>query len=320
MRSLEKLPDALLSTSRPEENPSVSRRGILVIAGGVLTTHLIGCASDGGKRENASNPGAGGVGGSGGGSGGASQGQAGVGGSGGTAGGGNDPAAVDAGSVNDATNGSPDASTVEIDSGGGVKVDATPMMPNGKPVDCVMRAEQTEGPFAENNHSMRADIRGGKAGIPLKLVLRFGRVAGQMCNPFEAAVVDIWQCDAAGVYSGPKAGLGGQDFLRGYQLTDKSGTVEFQTIYPGSYPGRPVHIHFSVRLQHGGTIRRSDGSTFVSQLYFPEDLTADLLQDPAYRGSAQISRNSSADLPWILKMEKDGAGYRGLLDIGVQLT
>ena len=233
---------------------------------------------------------------------------------------------MDAGSSQDAENVNSDASTVSSDastvdaSGSGSEFDATPMMPGGKPIDCVMRAEQTEGPFAENDHPMRADIRGGRQGIPLRLVLRFGRIAGQTCQPFESAVVDIWQCDAAGDYSGPKAGVGGQDFLRGYQFTDKGGTAEFMTIYPGSYPGRPVHIHFSVRLRHGGTIRRSDGGTFVSQLYFPEDLTADILQDPAYRQGARISRNARADIPWILKMEKDGAGYRGLLDIGVQLT
>ena len=65
-------------------------------------------------------------------------------------------------------------------------------------------------------------------------------------------------CDAAGNYSDISGGAGqgntvGQKFLRGYQVTDGSGAVEFQTIYPGWYPCRATHIHFKIRLFTGST-------------------------------------------------------------------
>ena len=66
------------------------------------------------------------------------------------------------------------------------------------------------------------------------------------------AQVDIWHCDALGLYSGvsdPNADTREQDFLRGFQRTDANGAVQFQTIYPGWYSGRAVHIHFTIRTQ-----------------------------------------------------------------------
>ena len=76
------------------------------------------------------------------------------------------------------------------------------------------------------------------------------------CKPVSNAVVDIWHADAGGAYSGfdgsgagggPGSGGGGAQtttrYLRGAQVTNKDGIVEFVTIYPGSYPGRTVHIH-----------------------------------------------------------------------------
>jgi protocatechuate 3,4-dioxygenase beta subunit len=53
--------------------------------------------------------------------------------------------------------------------------------------------------------------------------------------------VDVWHCDALGVYSGVRDfrfDTSGQKFLRGYQTTDERGEVRFLTIYPGWYVGR----------------------------------------------------------------------------------
>jgi protocatechuate 3,4-dioxygenase beta subunit len=63
--------------------------------------------------------------------------------------------------------------------------------------------------------------------------------------------VDIWQCDAEGVYSDavdPKYfDTTGKRFLRGYQRTDRHGVATFTTIYPGWYPTRTPHIHYKIR-------------------------------------------------------------------------
>ena len=67
------------------------------------------------------------------------------------------------------------------------------------------------------------------------------------CEPIENAVVDIWHCDALGVYSGFESGADAT-FLRGAQVTNRDGVVQFRTIYPGWYRGRTVHIHAKVHL------------------------------------------------------------------------
>jgi protocatechuate 3,4-dioxygenase beta subunit len=86
------------------------------------------------------------------------------------------------------------------------------------------------------------------------------------------AQVDIWHCDAAGVYSDVRDrrfDTTGQKFLRGFQTTDASGVARFTTIYPGWYSGRAVHIHFKVRTP--GANGRTD--EFTSQLYFDDALS-----------------------------------------------
>jgi protocatechuate 3,4-dioxygenase beta subunit len=86
------------------------------------------------------------------------------------------------------------------------------------------------------------------------------------------AKVDIWHCDALGVYSDVqdrRTDTRGQQFLRGHHVSDTDGIVRFTTIYPGWYGGRAVHIHFKVRTP--GENGRTD--EFTSQLYFQDELT-----------------------------------------------
>ena len=108
-------------------------------------------------------------------------------------------------------------------------------------------------------------------------------------TPVPDATVEIWQCDALGRYSGfpppddsavvtaadaPRGEyLPDQTFLRGRQVTDAAGMVEFHTIYPGWYPGRTVHIHVMVHV---------GDATLTSQLYFPDDVNDDVLSVEPY--------------------------------------
>jgi len=66
-----------------------------------------------------------------------------------------------------------------------------------------------------------------------------------------------------------------QIFLRGVQLTDAKGLVEFSTIYPGCYQGRTNHIHLKVHI--GGHAEGSDYKgghvAHTGQIFFPEDIT-----------------------------------------------
>ena len=163
---------------------------------------------------------------------------------------------------------------------------------------CRVTPEEMEGPYWFDVDSVRRDIREDREGTPLRLGLR---VQDAACAPISDAVVEIWHCDALGSYSGfesasasanapqnlrgaagagTQAGPGGtggggaggggaartddETYLRGAQVTDANGVVEFLTVYPGWYTGRAVHVHLKVHL--GGT------TALTSQLYFPDDV------------------------------------------------
>lgn len=76
------------------------------------------------------------------------------------------------------------------------------------------------------------------------------------CKPIANGAVDIWHCDAGGTYSGVSGNSG--RFLRGIQKTNAKGVASFDTIYPGWYQGRTVHIH--VKVYVGGNAQERDRS------------------------------------------------------------
>lgn len=143
---------------------------------------------------------------------------------------------------------------------------------------CIVRPEQTEGPYFVDERLHRTDIRSDPTngiitpGTPLALTFQISRVRAGECHPLQGAQVDVWHCDAAGIYSDvedPGFNTIGKKFLRGYQLTDAQGAAQFLTVYPGWYPIRTVHIHFKIR-----TLPASGKSfEFTSQVYFPDELT-----------------------------------------------
>jgi protocatechuate 3,4-dioxygenase beta subunit len=111
-----------------------------------------------------------------------------------------------------------------------------------------------------------------KPGTPLALTLQVMTLSAGDCRPLPDAQIDIWHCDAMGVYSNvrdPGFNTLGQKFLRGHQMTDSRGEARFITIYPGWYPIRTVHIHFKVRT----AAIAGRNFEFTSQLYFPDELT-----------------------------------------------
>src|SRR5262245_3879060 len=109
-------------------------------------------------------------------------------------------------------------------------------------VACVLAPEQTEGPYYVEDAAVRRNVTEGKPGIPLSL--RLTVVNASNCRAIKGALVEIWHCDAEGVYSGvSQQGTENDLFLRGVQRTGAKGLASFRTIYPGWYPGRTVHIH-----------------------------------------------------------------------------
>ena len=195
---------------------------------------------------------------------------------------------------------------------------------------CVVTPAQTEGPYFVDEKLNRVDIRSdpgtGKvsAGAPLDLEIRVYRVANGACTPYKDAMVDIWQCDAMGLYSDVRDmnnlfNTSGQKFLRGYQITDATGVAKFSTVYPGWYQGRTVHIHFKVRSSTGAR-----AGEFTSQLYF-DDAVSDKVftQAPYSTKTGNRTRNERDGIfgqggrQLMLAVAESGAGYKGTFDIGL---
>ena len=131
-------------------------------------------------------------------------------------------------------------------------VAASPTADLAASADCVVRPEETEGPYFVDEKLNRSDIRSDpsdgsvKEGVALQLAFLVSQIAASKCTPLPNAQIDVWHCDATGVYSDtidPSWNTKGKKFLRGYQLTDTNGKAQFTTIYPGWYRGRTVHIH-----------------------------------------------------------------------------
>ncbi|QCP50133.1 intradiol ring-cleavage dioxygenase [Trinickia violacea] len=206
---------------------------------------------------------------------------------------------------------------------------------------CKLSAEQEIGPYYLQDNLLRSDITEGKAGVPL--ILDIAIIDKRRCAPLANAIVDIWHCDARGVYSGfakpsdspptmppgpPPTGWGDPShggpthdglppgpppqsqptdkltFLRGIQRADTRGNVTFRTIVPGLYMGRTNHIHFKVRMPD--TSLAGEHVAHVGQVFFPEDLMVRLMHTEPYRRNT-IPRTTQSEDPVFMHQHGDAA-------------
>jgi len=165
---------------------------------------------------------------------------------------------------------------------------------------CIARPEQTEGPYFIDEELNRSDIRTDptdgsvRPGTPLDVTFRVSRFSSNGCAPLSGAVVDVWHCDHRGAYSDVEDShfnTVGKKFLRGHQVIDSNGVARFQTIYPGWYSGRTVHIHFKIRSAPSA----KPGFDFTSQLYFDDALTDRVHAQPPYSAKGQRRRRNADD-------------------------
>lgn len=168
--------------------------------------------------------------------------------------------------------------------------DSQPKMtltPNIDDEICVLSSPISEGPYYLKS-PLRSDIRESIKGKTLNLTFQI--VDYPSCSPIENAVIEIWQCDAHGNYSGYIEGIGHNiwesakqlefgkkqhiepinesTYLRGYQKTDLNGNAEFTTVVPGWYDPRVPHIHYKVII--------NDKEHLTSELYFEESFCNEL--------------------------------------------
>ncbi len=190
---------------------------------------------------------------------------------------------------------------------------------------CTLTAEGTEGPYYFDVDRVRSDIREDRAGTQLRLVMRVRDASS--CEPLHNAVVDVWHCDAGGIYSGfeeqsieaggtpdPGADAGPGTFLRGAQVTDRDGIVEITTVYPGWYQGRTVHIHAKVHV---------DNSTALTTQFYFEDAVSSAVyaQGDPYRADdeRQVSNENDGifDESLVLTLSEEDDGYLGTISFDV---
>jgi len=195
---------------------------------------------------------------------------------------------------------------------------------------CVLSPEVTEGPYWIDNHLTRRDITEGRPGLPLELVLTVQDA--KTCTAIKSADVELWHCDAVGVYSGYESGSAGgpggrhaaptdsDRYLRGHQKAGADGRVRFLTIYPGWYRGRTPHIHLKVHV--GGSV------VHTGQLFFDEKTTAAVYRHAPYKAHGQPDTSHAEDMIYaqagrsratlkLARRSKGRKGYRGAITLGV---
>lgn len=175
-------------------------------------------------------------------------------------------------------------------------------------------ANQGNGPYYVPGSPDRRDIREGRDGAPLVLRIRTVRVG--TLTPLAGATVEVWHCDAAGIYSGYQRY--GADrfpalvsltlrrfrptddatFLRGRQTTDDNGYAEFQTIVPGWYTPRTLHIHVRVSL--------AGRALLGTELYFPDEFAARIQSLPPYAARGRGPYRNRTDIE--IRMAKGSPG------------
>jgi len=203
---------------------------------------------------------------------------------------------------------------------------------DGGTAGCVLTAALTEGPYFVDERLNRSDIRADPVtnavsqGLQLDLTFAVSRVQNSACTPLTGAYLDVWHCDATGVYSDVSGAGTGRRFLRGYQITDASGEARFTTVYPGWYMGRAVHVHFKLRLIAGS----STTYEFTSQFFFNESLTDTVHALAPYSNKGRRdtlnpadgiynSLSSSEKTALTLQTSQNGTGYRGSIALGVRV-
>lgn len=210
---------------------------------------------------------------------------------------------------------------------------------------CKLTPTTTQGPYYFDADNVRSDIRENKPGTRLRVAIKLQD--SESCQPLPNAVVEIWHCDASGQYSGaeakpnrpggsaPPSGPGGtppsggpvgsggpgggqmgdltptdeRRYLRGAQVTNADGIVQFTTVWPGWYRGRTVHIHAMVHV--------TNERVLTTQMMFDEKLNTKIFAAAPY--ASHLGRDTLNDKDTIFKdtmlmrVTEDSEGYLGVI-------
>jgi protocatechuate 3,4-dioxygenase beta subunit len=160
--------------------------------------------------------------------------------------------------------------------------------------------DETAGPFPGDGSNgpdvlqqsgiVRSDIRTsfgtGSAtagGVPMTLELKITDLANAGA-PFAGVAVYVWHCDREGRYSLYSSGVTNENYLRGVQIAEATGTVKFTSVFPACYSGRWPHIHFEVYPDQAA-ITDASKAIATSQVALPQIACEAVYAQPGYETS-----------------------------------
>jgi protocatechuate 3,4-dioxygenase beta subunit len=202
--------------------------------------------------------------------------------------------------------------------------------------------DETAGPYPgdgsnvanvlDDSGIVRSDIRSSfgsstttAQGVPLTIKLTVRDTATGSAKT--GAAVYLWHCDRDGQYSLYSRSITNENYLRGVQEADSTGTVTFTSIYPACYDGRWPHIHFEV-YSSVADATSSGPIVKTSQIALPKEACEAVYATDGYSTSVQnLSRVSlktdnvfgnDTGIHQIATMSGDvSSGYTAALTIGV---
>ncbi|KAF3008357.1 hypothetical protein E8E14_009782 [Neopestalotiopsis sp. 37M] len=199
---------------------------------------------------------------------------------------------------------------------------------------CVLAPDTIWGPYGIDGEIVRHDLRELSTGQEgLDFYLDIGVIDIETCEPLPNAALSIWNCNATGTYSGftgidPDTasfydGVSARDdgttdddtFLRGIQVTDSEGMIEFLTLFPGYYITRTTHIHVTVQTNiTNGTGFSESAIQHIGQLFFEEDLLNQVYQLEPYSAHLEtLNRTTNAEDS--LYSSASGDGYSAVISV-----
>ena len=190
-------------------------------------------------------------------------------------------------------------------------------------------ADDSATGFARSNILSNLDGTETQTGVPFTLNI-YVYDSEKSCAAVAGAQIDIWHCNASGVYSDIEGeGTSTEQWLRGYQLTDANGKVTFTTIVPGWYQGRTTHIHLRIRSSYSEASSTTDG-TNTTQVFFPQALVDTLATsvapynaegtNPTTNASDRVYAQETAGTMLMSPTGDTASGYTASVSIYLPIT
>jgi protocatechuate 3,4-dioxygenase beta subunit len=171
--------------------------------------------------------------------------------------------------------------------------------------------EETAGPYPGDGSNgpdvlgesgvVRSDITasfgtatGVAEGVPLTLRLKVYDLTGDQVEALPGAAIYAWHCDRDGSYSMYDGDAVDENYLRGVQVADADGRVEFTSIFPACYAGRWPHVHFEV-YESLAAATSASSKLRTSQLAFPQDVCEQVYATDGYEDSVGNLASVSLD-------------------------